>query len=640
MDYSITARQIVDLLGGEKNIKSLAHCMTRLRFSLADDSGVDDEKVKKVPGVMGVVRTGTQYQVIIGNNVQTCFAEVNKLINVESNQPSTEEKKPFSLKRLGSALLDAVSGSIAPVIPVILGCGMVKILLILFDMIGISSELPTYQILTIIGDAGYYFLPLLIAYSASKKFNCHTTLSIAVVSVLLHPDLIAMISEQSTTFLRIPVTSASYSSTVIPALLTVWMISKLEPIADRIFRSWTKTLLKPMAILLVCVPIELIVLAPLGTIIGQGMAFVLSSAYNVAPWLTIGVYSALLPLVVMCGMHVAVFPYIFSNLDSLGYDYLQLPAMLAYNLGQAAAALAVAMKTKNKDLKATATAAAVSAGVGGITEPALYGVTLRLRKPLFASMIASGITGVFIGAAGLKAFAFSGPCLLSFPMFASSEYASNMLLACIAAVASVVITFVLTLMFGWEDPKEETDGPDQKKMEAATGQAEEPHNPKASKIHTGRLPEYRISSPMRGEVISLTEVKDETFSSGMLGQGLAVIPSEGAVYAPFDGEVTTIFPTLHAIGLTDKTGTVELLIHIGMDTVELNGEGYRAFCKSGDKVKKGDKLIGFDIDLLKEKGYDVTTPVIIANSQDFAEIRTLKEGKTIPGESVLYLKAE
>lgn len=623
MDYSKTARQIVDLLGGEKNIKSLAHCMTRLRFALVDDSKIDDEKMKKVPGVMGVVRTGAQYQVVIGNNVQTCFAELNKIVHIGENQNAgAKEKQPFTLKTFGASLLDAISGSIAPVIPVILGCGMVKILLILFDMIGISSELPTYQILTVIGDAGYYFLPLLIAYSASKKFNCHTMLSMAVVSVLLHPSLISMISEQSTTFLKIPVTSASYSSTVIPALLTVWMISKLEPIADKIFKSWTKTLLKPMAILLICVPIELIVLAPLGAVVGKGMAYVLSTAYNFAPWLTIGVYSALLPLVVMCGMHVAVFPYMFMNLDTLGYEYLQLPAMIAYNFGQAGAALAVAFKTKNKSLKATATAGAVSAGVGGITEPALYGVTLRLRKPLFASMIASGITGVFIGAVGLKAFAFSGPCLLSFPMFASSEYASNFILACVAAVASVVITFVLTLVFGWEDPKEETE------------EIEDTN----SEVQKAGLSELSINSPIDGTVVDLSEVKDETFSSGMLGQGMAVVPSKGVVYAPFDGMVTAVFPTMHAVGLADSTGTVEMLIHIGMDTVELNGEGYKGFCQNGDVVKQGDKLVEFDIELIKSKGYDVTTPVIITNSDDFAEVQVKKKGSVTTGEAVLHVK--
>lgn len=619
MDYKNSAKQIVDLLGGDQNIKSLAHCMTRLRFGLEDNSKIDDEKVKAVSGVLGVVRAGAQYQVIIGNEVTVCYEEVKKLISLENDTEKHEKKKEkLSLKGMGSAVLDYISGSIAPAIPVILGCGMVKILLIVLDLIGVSSALPTYQILTMIGDTGYYFLPIILAYTASKKLGCHTTLSIAIVSILLHPSLIEMLGKHSATFLKIPVTSASYSSTVIPALLTVWVISLMEPVMDKIFKSWTKTLLKPMAMLLICVPIELIVLAPLGTLLGQGMAYVLNSAYSVAPWLTIGVYSALLPLVVMCGMHVAVFPYIFSNLDTLGFDYLQLPAMLAYNLGQAAACLAVAVKTKNKDMKATATAAAISAGVGGITEPALYGVSLRLRKPLIASMIASGITGVFIGAVGLKAFAFSGPCLLSFPMFASSKYVKNFAMACIAAVLSVVITFVLTMLMGWEDPEEETTVSTENKNIL---------NPK----------DIKINAPVKGEAIKLEEVRDMTFASGMLGQGMAIKPEEGAVYAPCNGTISALFPTLHAIGLTDETGRADILIHIGMNTVELNGEGFEAFCKMGDQVKKGDLLIRFDLEGIKSKGYDVTTPVIISNTNDFGQIIAEKQGKVTVQDEILKL---
>lgn len=619
MDYSNSAKQIVDLLGGDQNIKSLAHCMTRLRFGLEDNSKIDDEKVKAVPGVLGVVRAGAQYQVIIGNEVTACYEEVKKLISLGNDTEKHDKKKEkLSLKGIGSAVLDYISGSIAPAIPVILGCGMVKILLIVLDLIGVSSTLPTYQILTMIGDTGYYFLPIILAYTASKKLGCHTTLSIATVSILLHPSLIEMLGKHSTTFLKIPVTAATYSSTVIPALLTVWVISIIEPVMDKIFKSWTKTLLKPMAMLLICVPIELIVLAPLGTLLGQGMAYVLNSAYSVAPWLTIGVYSALLPLVVMCGMHVAVFPYIFSNLDTLGFDYLQLPAMLAYNLGQAAACLAVAVKTKNKDMKATATAAAISAGVGGITEPALYGVSLRLRKPLIASMIASGITGVFIGAVGLKAFAFSGPCLLSFPMFASSKYVKNFVMACIAAVLSVVITFVLTMLMGWEDPEEETAALTENK-------------------DTLNTEDIKINAPVKGEAIKLEEVKDETFASGMLGQGMAIKPEEGAVYAPCNGTISALFPTLHAIGLTDETGRADILIHIGMNTVELDGKGFEAFCKMGDQVKKGDLLIRFDLEGIKAKGYDVTTPVIISNTNDFGQIITKKQGKVTLQDEVLEL---
>jgi len=457
-DYAKLASRIIETLGGSKNINNLTHCMTRLRFDLIDDSIVADDKVKAIPNVLGVARQGGQYQVIMGNDVTNYYAEVMKLVNVEGGTVDenirSDEKKKFTFKSLGASILDAISGTVAPLIPVILGCGMVKILVIILDLLNVSAELPTYRLLTIIGDTGYYFLPILVAYSASRKFKCNTPISVAIVSILLHPELIGILTDGNTSFLSIPVTSASYGSTVIPALLSVWFISKVEPLADKIFTGWRRTLLKPLALLLICTPIILIALAPLGMLIGNGMAALLDFMYNKVGWLTICIYSALLPFVVMGGMHVAVFPYIFTNLDTVGYDFLQLPAMLAYNFSQAAAAAAVAIKSKDKDLKATALAAAISAAVGGVSEPALYGVNLRLKRPLVASMIGSGISGLIIGILGIKAFAFSGPCLLSFPMFASTKFANNFMYAIIAAVVSIIVTFVLTIIFGWEEPNE------------------------------------------------------------------------------------------------------------------------------------------------------------------------------------------
>lgn len=616
-DYTKTAEMIIEKLGGEANISTLTHCMTRLRFTLHNDQNVNDEEVKKIPNVMGVVRKGSQYQVIIGNDVAICYQEVQKRIHLNENNKGQTGNKKFTLKSWGMSVLDAISAIIEPLIPVILGCGMVKILIIVLDLLGVSPDLPTYQFLVIIGDAGYYFLPVLVAFSASKKFKCSTPLAVTIVAVLIHPTLIALIAEESSSFLGIPVTSASYSSTVIPAMLSVWFLSKAEPAADKLFTGWRRTLLKPLAILLVCTPVTLIVLAPLGMLIGNGMAAVLSFCYTKVGWLTIGVYAAVLPFVVMAGMHVAVFPYIFSNLDTLGYDFLQLPAMLGYNFSQAAAALAVSVRSKDKDMKATAFAAAISAAVGGITEPALYGVNLKLKKPLVASMIGSGLSGLFIGIVGVKAFAFSGPCLLSFPMFASTEYAKNFLFACIAAVISIVVTFVLTLVFGWEeDTSKETE------LEAQE---------EAQK-------EFEVLSPIAGDVIALEEVKDETFAQGILGKGIAVIPEDGKVVAPFDGKVMTIFPTKHAIGLEDESGQIQVLIHIGMDTVELNGEGFTSFVEEGSNIKKGDTLITFEMDKIKEKGYDITTPVIIPNSEEFTQFETVENTRVDALESIMKLK--
>lgn len=458
-DYSVTAGRLMEELNGN-NIKSVTHCMTRLRFVLEDENTVDDERVKKIPGVMGVTKQGGQYQVIIGNDVALCYQEVLKTGNVSAAQeteegqkqgPQQEEKKRFTVKGWINAVLDMVSGSVTPLLPALIGCGMVKLILIVLDLLHVPGSLPTYQILNAAADSAFYFLPVLLAWSASKKMNCNTVLAITIVAVLIHPSITALLAEGTASFLRIPVTSATYSSSVLPALLSVWFLAKVEPVTDRLLKGWMHTVLKPLLILLICVPVSMVVLAPLGTLIGTGLAVVLNFMQEKAGWLTLGLYSAAMPFVVMSGMHYAVFPYVLSNLGNLGYDMLQLPAMLCSNLAQAAACLAVAIRTKDKDLKAVAMASSISAATAGITEPALYGVTMRLKKPLMASIIGSGIAGLFGGIVGLKAYAFLTPSLLALPIYISSQNVLNIVYAVAACVISVVVTFILTLIMGWEE---------------------------------------------------------------------------------------------------------------------------------------------------------------------------------------------
>lgn len=611
-------------------MRTVTHCQTRLRFVLADDSIVDDAKVKAVSGVMGAVRRGSQYQVIIGNDVQECYRELCRLGGFGGQAVEEEkEKKPFTLRGWGNSILDMITGSMAPVIPIILGCGMVKLLLILLDLFGVPSGLPTYQILAVIGDTGFYFLPLLLAYNAAKKMNCSPMLAVTIAAVLIHPNLIALLAEGNRSFLRIPVYSASYSSTVIPALLSVWFLSKVEPGLDKIFRGWMKTVFKPAAALLLCVPVSVIVLAPLGAVIGDGMAFVLNYMQTRAGWLTLGIYSALLPFVVLAGMHVALFPYIFGNLDQLGYDVLQLPAMLAYNLSQGAACAAVAIRSKNKSLKAVATTSAVSAIVAGVSEPGLYGVTMRLKRPLYASMIGSGLAGVVLGLFHVKAFTFSNPSLMAILMYASPEYGKNLIYAVLAAVISVVVTFVMTLIFGWDDPEE---------AEAALmGKAEMEKQADAEAAAAADGEAYEISSPVIGEAVELSEVSDETFASGILGKGIAIKPRVGKVFAPFNGTIEALFPTNHAIGLRSDEG-IELLVHVGIDTVELKGEGFKALKQAGDTFKKGEVLTEFDIKLIEEKGFDTIVPVILSNSGDFTEVEAGRTGEADENSVILRIK--
>lgn len=629
MDYKDTAAEILEQIGGTKNIRTVTHCQTRLRFALVDDTIVDDDKVKAVSGVMGVVRRGSQYQVIIGNDVQICYKELCKAGDFGGQSESVEEKeerKPFSIKGWANSVLDMITGSMAGVIPVILGCGMIKLLLIILDLSGVSSELPTYQILSIIGDTGFYFLPVMLAYNAAKKMNCNPILAVTIAAVLIHPNLITMLSDGNSSFLRIPVISASYSSTVIPALLSVWFLSKMEPRIDKICKGWTKTVFKPALLLLICVPVTMIILAPLGAVIGDGMAFVLNYMQSKAGWLTLGIYSALLPFVVLAGMHVALFPYIFGNLDKLGFDVLQLPAMLAYNLSQGAACAAVAIRSKNKELKAIATTSAVSAIVAGVSEPGLYGVTMRLRKPLYASMIGSGLAGVVIGLFQVKAFTFSNPSLMAVFMYASPKYPNNLMYALIAAAISIVVTFVMTLILGWDDPEEAEKALVRDKEQTAENTAVEESPEKSGKIS--------IHSPVIGEAVNLADVSDETFAGGILGQGIAVKPTVGKVIAPFDGTVEALFPTNHAIGLRSADGKVELLVHVGIDTVEMNGEGFQAYKRVGDRFCMGDTLTEFDIPLIQEKGFDTIVPVLVSNTDDFAAVKPC-EPCSVDAESVV-----
>lgn len=604
VDYGKTAKKVLQALGGEKNVQTVTHCMTRLRFVLADESNVKDDEVKAIAGVMGVVRKGRQYQVIIGNDVSVCYKEILKLGNFDTAAPENEkkEKQKFTVKGWINSVLDMVSGSVTPILPALIGCGMVKLVVIILDLFHVSADLPTYQFLNVIGDTGFYYLPLLLAWSASRKMNCNSVLAIVIVSVLIHPTFITMLGEGPVSFLRIPVTSATYSSSVIPALLSVWFLSKFEPFTDKWFKGWLHTVIKPLVILLVCIPVSMLLLAPLGTWIGTGLAVVLNFMQMKAGWLTMGIYAGLMPLVVMSGMHYAVFPYVLSNLGTLGYDTLQLPAMLCSNMAQAAASAAVALRTKNKDMKAVASASAVSAVTAGITEPALYGVTMRLKKPLIASMLGSGIAGLFAGIMGLKAYALLTPSLLAMPMFISGETVMNLIYGCIAAVLSVVITFILTLVIGWEDPEGETV-----KSEA----------------------EWTIiEAPVRGNVIPLEAVNDETFASGVLGKGFAIEPTEGKVYAPFDGECENLFDTLHAMGLTSESG-VSILIHVGLETVTLKGKPFKAHIKTGEHFKKGQLLLEFDIEEIKNSGCETVTPVLVVNADEFEEIQVEKNRITV-----------
>lgn len=561
--------------------------MTRLRFTLKDESIVDDEAVKKTKGVMGIMKKGGQYQIIIGNDVGNVFNELNKFGNF-SNEVKEVPAKSNEKKNIFTMLMDTISGIMAPVIPAIIGAAMIKVLLTLLPMIGVlSTNGQTYQLLSVIGDGAFFFMPVLIAISASKKFGTNMYYAASIALIMLHPNLITLMNTahdagQTVKFLKyIPVTYASYSYSVIPIILAVYSLRYVERFVDKITPVVTKNFLKPMLVVLIEVPIALIILGPLGAICGNGLSTVVYAIHDKLGFIAIGLVAGVYPFVVMAGMHHAFTPIKLGMIATTGYENFICIGELCSNMAQGAASLAVALRSKNKDFKQIAGSSAFSALFAGITEPALYGVTLRLKRPMLGACIGGAVGGLVGGFFQMKCFG------------------------------------IATLIIGFEDIVDEDDDLDF--VEESNAQLLDN--------------EISITSPVEGKVIPLTEVKDPTFSQEILGKGAAIIPEKGVVYAPFDGKVDAVFETGHALGLVSEDG-VELLIHVGIDTVNLKGKYFTPKKKSGDTMKKGDILLEFDIDKIKADGYDVTTPIIISNTEQFAKVKAC-EDKVVTKESKL-----
>lgn len=611
MSIKDSAKQIYDTVGGEANINYLTHCVTRLRFRLKDESKVDDEKVKQIPGVMGINHQNGQYQVIIGNAVSDYYDQVIKLGDFptdksgDSNKTDTKEEKG----NLFDQFTSFISSCMSPLIPALIGGGMIKVILILLTTVGwMSDKSQTYTILSVFGDAPFYFLPIELAITASKYHKVNQMMAVIAGAILIHPNFITLVnSGKAIHLMGLPVTAASYSSSVIPILLIVWAMKYLEAFLEKVVPPSFKSILKPLLEIFIVGVVSLVIIGPIGTWAGELLSGIVLLIQKHAAWLAMPLMAAFMPLIVMTGMHWAFSP-IFLAASIASPDSLILPAMLAANIGQGAASLAVAVKTKNKNTRQIASAAAVSALLAGVTEPALYGVTLKYKKPLYASMISGAITGLFMGIVNLKAFAFAVPSILAIPQFVNKAIPNNFIYALIVLVASLVITFVLTLVFGFDDGT----------PALAVDDAKTPDTPE-SNIESGAKDTKKVFSPVKGEMINLDSVNDPTFAQKMLGDGVAVIPEDGKFYAPFDGVVETVFPTKHAIGLKSDSG-IELLMHIGLDTVELKGEPYDVKVKANQRVKKGDLLVNADLDKIKKAGYETVTPLIVTNTKDFVEI--------------------
>lgn len=618
------AEAVVAAVGGSANITSVAHCMTRLRFVLKDQSIPKKEEVEKIKGVMGTNIAGGQYQVIIGNSVGNVYKEVVAVTGVGDVSGAAEPEEKKKVNPI-TAALEFISGCMAPLFPAIIAGGLIKVLLVIVGptLLGVMSDTSdTYILMNALGDAPFYFLPVIVAFTASRKLNCNSYLAVMVASVLIYPDVITLLGGETATYLFgvIPVMHGSYSSSIIPAMLSTILLKYVELLVDRFTPDWSKNFLKPLIIVVITAPITLCLLAPLGLMVGNGLQLIINGVYGFAPWLAMLLFAGLMPFIVMTGMHWAFVPACLIALADPGYEMMLIPAMLCSNTAQAGATFGVAFKTKDRELKQMAFPAGISALLAGVTEPAMYGVTLKLKKPMIAACIAGGIGGFVSGLVQLKGYAFATPCLTALVQFISPDGGNNFVFAVAVFALSLILSFVLAfIMTKDEKPEETVESSDPANAAAATADA-------GVNALTGKV---RIPCPVKGEIIPLSEVKDNTFASGILGEGCAVIPSEGKVYAPFDGVCENLFDTLHALGLRSGQG-IEMLVHVGLETVTLNGAPFKAHISSGERFKKGDLLLEFDIEAILKAGCEIQTPVLITNVEDLGGV-TIEDDELVIG---------
>lgn len=620
MDNQAVGKRVWEAVGGEKNVNSSVHCATRLRFKLKDESVADTQKLKQDPDVIQVVQSGGQYQVVIGSNV----ADVYQAIVDEqglTDQSGTEDQSKNPLNRL----IDIISSIFTPFLGAMAAAGILKGFLSLATVLGwLSADTGAYQILFAAADGVFTFLPVMLAFTAAKKFKTNQFLSVAIAMALVYPAITQLAGAGGAVdFFGLPIVLAQsgYTSSVIPIILAVWVQSKFEPLVKKVIPQFLQMIFVPMIVLLVMVPLTFLLLGPIGTVIGNGLGSLFNSIYSFSPLVAGLIMGSLWQVFVMFGMHWGFVPIMFLNIEQYGFDVM-VPMLLPAVLAQGGAALAVAIRTKDTKLRSLGISSTITS-LFGITEPTVYGVTLPLKKPFVVACLSAGIGGAMIGFAGVKAFSSGLVSLLTIPTFISTNQAveSNVTMAILATALSFVLAFVGTLIVGFDETVQD------EKLET---------NQQTTAGDTISSARHNLKSPLSGKVLPLSDVPDKVFSSGAMGKGLAIDPEKGELIAPADGEITTIFPTGHAVGLTTKDG-IEILMHIGMDTVELEGQGFETFVKQGDQVKAGDLLVRFDIEAIKAAGYSVITPIVITNTEHFADVLELNQEELIASEDFLAI---
>lgn len=623
--YENLAKEILENVGGKENINSLTHCVTRLRFRLKDESKANDEALKNNPGVVTVMKSAGQYQVVIGNHVPLVYVDVCELAGISNGTQQVEEEAP---QGLFNKLIDIISGCFQPILGPLCAAGIIKGLnaLLVFILGSSFNNSGTYMILNAIGDSIFNFLPIILGYTAAKKFNVNVIVGMIIGATLCYPTIqtdtlsaagkaigtLPFIGSYYTKFIGIPFVSGNYTSTVVPVICIVALAAQIQKIAKKFVPEMLQNFFVPFFVLIISLPIGLLVIGPVVSLLTTVLSNMFAGLYAFSPIVTAFVIGALWQCLVIFGLHWALVPMAMVNIGNLGYDTI-LPGMLGTTFAATGVLAAMYLKLKDENKKALAIPGVISAFCG-VTEPAIYGFLLPEKTPFVFSCIGGAVGGAIMGTVAVKQYVIGGLGIFSVVNFISPKgNATGMIISLIAGAVSLVVGFVLTMIF-YKTNDQQVENKEVTKLEEET-----------------------ILAPIKGEVKPIEESSDAAFASGALGKGVVILPEEGKVYAPVTGTVTVLFPSLHAIGIISDAG-VELLIHIGINTVQLNGEGFTAHIKQGDQIKQGQLLVEFDMNKIKEAAYSLETPVLVTNYADLKEVKNTNASSVQLQETLIEVK--
>ena len=644
MKYRELAENIVKAVGGKENINSLTHCVTRLRFKLKDEGVAQTDVLKKMDGVVTVVQSGGQYQVVIGNHVPDVFKEVTAVAGIgggEAADNDSEEKMT-----LFNRIIDILSGVFAPTLGILSATGMIKGLVSLFTTFGIISKTSgTYNILQATGDSLFYFFPIFLGFTAAKKFKLNQFTGMAIGASLVHPLVVGMLKNEvlftafkgtpiletgvKALFIGIPVLLMNYTSSVVPVIVAVFFASRIEKFFTKVIPDVVKTFLVPFCTLLVIVPLTFLTIGPVTTWAAQAVGAFTMLLSKISPILAGALIGTFWQVFVMFGLHWGLIPIAINNIAVMKTDTI---LMFAFppSFAQTGAVLAIMLKTKDKKLKSLTIPAFIS-GIFGVTEPAIYGITLPKKKPFIISCIASGIGAVVAGIFGTLKYSMGGLGIFGIPTFINPEKGID--LGFYGMIIAITVAFILGFIMTYVTYKDDEEEVELTPGAGIIGEAI-PESEFQEEVKRARAD--KIGSPLKGTVKKLAHIEDPAFASEALGKGIAVVPDEGKLFAPEGGTIVTFFPTNHAIAMITEKGA-EILMHVGLDTVQLEGRHFYPKAKEGDVVKKGDLLLEFNIDEIIKEGYSVTTPVIITNMDDYLDIIPADSESVSYGEEVITL---